>query len=68
MASYRYSTKIGEYDDDVRVDIELTVKGVALDGDDYLKLNEAFDTIEAIALKYRDEPDRGEVNGTETST
>lgn len=64
MSSFRYECKIGQYSDDVRVDIDLTVKG-GVHQDDYQKLKEAFATIEEIAYGYilPEENQQGDIPG-----
>lgn len=52
MGKYAYSTEVGKYNEGVRLRIELEIDGAIL-SEDYIALNQAFDTIEEIAIKYQ---------------
>lgn len=53
MGSYTYGTKIGDYNDKVRLDIELQIKDIGVTKEEYEQLKISFALIEEIALKYR---------------
>lgn len=52
MAAFSYELEIGDYKDDVRVKIELTVKD-GVDKEDYETIRTALNTVEATIRKYQ---------------
>lgn len=51
MSKQTYQTEIGSYGDDIRLSINLEVKG-GVDKEDYETLRQAFQTIEDLTYKY----------------
>ena len=51
MAKFEYSTKIGEYDDPVRLSTSFDVSG-EVEQQDYITIKEAFASLEELARKY----------------
>ena len=56
MSKVTYTTKLGDYDSSVYVDIDVRIDN-GISKEDYENLRTALQTVEDIALKYESNPD-----------
>lgn len=57
MATFEYSSSIGNYDAAVKSEITFRIKGGSVTKEEYETLTTAFSTIEELAKKYQAELD-----------